>query len=455
MNIYIHLEISSRELDSKLLLGILAASRGHHVIVSDQESIIKGLRRKILAPGIFHTKSVTPSETKITKHNKIIETGSKITSIDEEGGLIDHGYDYFAKLRYNEQSIEQSSAIFAWGPEDAQTLKKTYPHYSQKIHMTGSPRADLWQPYFASYWKNNNKEFNKPFLLVSSNMGVLNMKPFHETYKFLKERGTFERDPKFLKNSFAKMGEEYQMVYYFFKAIKYLANNNNRYNIILRPHPTENIEIWKSFLEDVQNVKVIREDSISSWLNNAFAIMHNSCTTALEATLSRKPVITYIPFQGNYARELANDLGHRVETLEELSDTIKHILDKINSQNQKNTHEPLPKVIVKKIYIDENEHAANKMIKVWESLNSEKLSITNNWIKFKFKLKIMKFNGMIGRIYRSVFKKKFKEKENYKFPPLNEEKIIEKVNRLQKILGIEEKIDCKLLSDRTILIKLR
>ena len=76
MNIYIHLEISSRELDSKLLLGILAASRGHHVIVSDQESIIKGLRRKILAPGIFHTKSVTPSETKITKHNKIIETGS-------------------------------------------------------------------------------------------------------------------------------------------------------------------------------------------------------------------------------------------------------------------------------------------------------------------------------------------------------------------------------------------
>ena len=60
MNIYMHCEVSSRELDSKLLLAILAASRGHQVIVSDQESIIKGLVRKFLFPGIFHTKSITP-----------------------------------------------------------------------------------------------------------------------------------------------------------------------------------------------------------------------------------------------------------------------------------------------------------------------------------------------------------------------------------------------------------
>ena len=33
MNIYLHVEISARELDSKLVLAILAASRGHEVIV--------------------------------------------------------------------------------------------------------------------------------------------------------------------------------------------------------------------------------------------------------------------------------------------------------------------------------------------------------------------------------------------------------------------------------------
>ena len=455
MNIYIHLEISTRELDSKLLLATLAASRGHHVIVADQESIIKGLRRKILAPGIFHTKSVTPAESKIKKHNKIKETGSKITSIDEEGGLVDYGYDKFAKLRYNEQSIEQSSAIFAWGPEDAEALKKIYPHYSDKIHMTGSPRADLWQPFFSSYWKNNYEESQKPYLLVSSNMAVLNMKPLHESYKFFKEKGVLERDPEFLENFFAKKGEEYQMVFHFFEAIKYLAKNNNKYNIVLRPHPTENIEIWKSFLDDIKNVKVIRKDSISLWLNNAFAVMHNSCTTALEASLSRKPIITYIPFPAKYSRELANDLGHRVETLEALSNTINNIFDKTKSKNKTNIHEALPKIISKKIYVDEEEYAAKKMIKVWEGLNNEQLSKTNNWSKFKFKLKIMKFNGMIGKIYNRFIKNKYKERENYKFPSLNEREILDKVNKLQKSLKIKEQLDCKLLSDRTVLIKLR
>ena len=101
MNIYLHLEVLDRELDSKLLLATLAASRGHDVIVSDQESIVKGLTRKFLSPGIFHTKSLTPGKFKILKHKKIIDTRCKITSIDEEGGLIDYGYDEFARVRYS------------------------------------------------------------------------------------------------------------------------------------------------------------------------------------------------------------------------------------------------------------------------------------------------------------------------------------------------------------------
>ena len=113
-----HCEVSSRELDSKLLLAILAASRGHQVIVSDQESIIKGLVRKFLFPGIFHTKSITPGKPKIEKHKRIKNTGCKITSIDEEGGLIDYKYDKFAKIRYGAQTLRQASAIFTWGLDD-------------------------------------------------------------------------------------------------------------------------------------------------------------------------------------------------------------------------------------------------------------------------------------------------------------------------------------------------
>ncbi len=455
MNIYIHLEVSSRELDSKLLLAVLAASRGHHVLVSDQESIHKGLRRKTLAPGVFHTKSVTPAESKITKHNLIIETGSKITSLDEEGGLVDYGYEKFAKLRYNDQSINQCSAIFAWGTDDAQTLKKLYPHHSEKIHMTGSPRADLWQPFFSRYWDKDYEEFNKPYLLISSNMGVLNNQPFHEYYKFLNEKGYFKRDPEYLNNFFERIGEEYLMVFHFFKAIRFLAINNNSYDIILRPHPRENVKIWQSLLEDVPNVKIIRKDSMSTWINKSFAVMHNSCTTALEASLSRKPIITFVPFKANYSRELPNDLGYRVETLEDLSKKIDKIIHEGKFNNDDIISKPIPKIVSDKIYIDEKEHAAMKIIKIWENLDNEHLSRPNNWPRFMLKLKIMKLNGFLGRFYRKIIKKEHIRKENYKFPQFDKNEIYQKVNKLQKMLEIKNQLYCKVLSDRTILIKLR
>ena len=76
VNIYLHLEVLNRELDSKLLLAVIAASRGHEVIVSDQE-FNKRINKKISLPGIFHTKSLTPGKLKILKHQQIINTDVK------------------------------------------------------------------------------------------------------------------------------------------------------------------------------------------------------------------------------------------------------------------------------------------------------------------------------------------------------------------------------------------
>ena len=73
MNIYLHVELSARELDSKLLLATLAAEKGHQVVISIISEIMSGLNNGIFAPGIFHTTSLTPSKSKINRHQKIID----------------------------------------------------------------------------------------------------------------------------------------------------------------------------------------------------------------------------------------------------------------------------------------------------------------------------------------------------------------------------------------------
>jgi len=455
MNIYIDVEISLRELDSGLLLAILAASKGHKVLISHLTEIILGFKSGILAPGIFHTTNLAPTNQKILRHQNIINNGSFITSIDEEGGLVDHGYDKFAKVRYSDHTLEQSAAVFGWGLEDAETLKKIYHKHNDKIHVTGSARADLWKPKFYKYWGTPKNIPKKPYLLVSSNMhSITKITSFHKEFKYLKQAGYFDRDPGFFSKLFKQAAEDTRKTGAFVEAIIHLANNSNGFDIVLRPHPTENIEAWKIFLEDIPNVHVIQNDSITPWVNNAFAVMHNSCTTAIEATVTRKPVVTYIPFYQEYnSREIPNKLGHKTSTLKELSETVNNLFNDIQI-NEEEKVKKIPDIISKKIYFDEDELAAEKIVKIWESLNNKKLSKKINWIKLKWLLKISDFRIIAGKFKQKLFPSKFGPyREIYKFPKLEKNDIYRRFNKMYKILGINEKLECYLLSDRTILIK--
>jgi surface carbohydrate biosynthesis protein len=451
MNIYLHLEVVARELDYKLMLAVLASSRGHEVIISDQESILKGLKRKLLNPGIFHTKSLTPGKIKILKHSKIINSGCKITSIDEEGGLVDYGYDRMAKGRYSKKTIEQASAVFTWGPEDFKTLKKYYPNQMNKIYMTGSPRVDLWRPNLYDYWGKKIKNFNKPFLLIPSNFGAgITVQSFYERIVIRKRGGYLDREPERLMELVKRESEQIKLIGYFIDAIKYLSHQNKNYHIILRPHPSESLEAWKLLLEKIPNVSVIADDGVSLWVKNAFAILHNGCTTALEATFFNKPIITYSPFEANFARQLANDLGQNVTSLKELSKKINNIFNKnLKLEKSKKSDQTLPKMIINKIFVDEKETASEKIIKIWENIGKKDLSRPNKWFLFKLNLKIMKFNGRMGKL----FKNDAKTNKNFKFPPFEREKILIKIDKLKKILKIKQQLECEFMSDRTLLIK--
>ena len=450
MNIYILVEITSRELDSKLLIAILAAARGHQVILSDLEGIVKGTEKGILAPGIFHTKSITPTDYKLKNHQFFIDKGFKVTSLDEEAGVDLTGYEEFSKTRFSDKSIELASAVFAWGDDDVDTLKKKYSKYASKIHKTGSPRVDLWKSKFSNYWKMPKSAPQKPFLLISSNMGASNgYMQMHEWYKSRYKSGYYDRDPNLIKDQFIRTSESILKTGAFIEAIKYLANNNNGYDIVLRPHPIENIEAWKIYLDGIPNVHVIREGSISPWVKNAFAVMHNGCTTALEATVSGKPLVTYVPFETSFDNHPPNHLGHRAKSPEELSNILKFILINTKSESQNKNGNEISKIINKKFFLDKNELAAEKIIKLWENLIDNNHSSYSKWIRFRLLLKKNKIRKLIG-IARRMLLGTFKE--NNKFPPFKQDDIFNRIDRLQKIIGIKD-LKCEILSDRTLLIK--
>ena len=54
----------------------------------------------------------------------------------------------------------------------------------------------------------------------------------------------------------------------------------------------------------------------------------------------------------------------------------------------------------------------------------------------------------------TTIKNKFITKyKNWKFPPLNENDISQRVKKIKHVLKIKQKIDCEIISERAILIK--
>ena len=152
----------------------------------------------MLKPGIFHTTSLAPSNDKILRHKKIKDNGSKITSIDEEGGLIDKGYDKFSKLRYSEKTLEQSAAVFGWGSEDTETLKEFTQISHKKYLILGLQEQICGDQIFLKYWGSPKNIPKRPYLLISSNMfSVSRFRPFYQNIEHLKNLGFFQRDPEF------------------------------------------------------------------------------------------------------------------------------------------------------------------------------------------------------------------------------------------------------------------
>jgi len=459
MNIYLHVEISSRELDSKLLLATLAAARGHQVVVSSLEEIEKGLLRGWLPSGIFHTKSLTPGKQKIDRHEAIIKNGSKVTSIDEESSIDRFGYEEFSKIRYSDQTIKQSSAVFTWGEEDFETLKKNYKGHLNKFHKTGSPRADLWKASFSEYWSTPNRIPKKPFLLVSSNMTICESISFREKINIMREAGYFDRSPDLFKEKFKWRSDDYLKAIVFIEAIQFLSKYNNGYDIVFRPHPSENVDCWKVLLEGIPNVHVIREGPINAWVQKAFATLHHACTTAIECSVSQKPLVTYVATELKdhlYQNTISNQLGHIVDSKEDLLKKINFLYDETKKNYQKKNIEQLHSSILKKVYIDEKELAAEKIIKIWENILNKEVFKSINLFKLRFFILKMKINRLIGDVLKTLFGSRFRNlgtSNNEKFESFDIKEINRSVEKLQKILKIDKKIECKLISERTVVIK--
>jgi hypothetical protein len=108
-----------------------------------------------------------------------------------------------------------------------------------------------------------------------------------------------------------------------------LAAERPDVTFVLRPHPTDDVTYFEAVFGGVPNIKVVREGTVAPWLLACRAMIHDGCTTGIEAHLFGRPVINYVPFPEGGGREiyLPNIVGERCTTEEQAINAVLGALE--------------------------------------------------------------------------------------------------------------------------------
>lgn len=368
MNIHIKMEVRARELDGRLLLALVAAERGHRVLLGDLRALLS--HRRWLPPGVFHDKSLTPSPRKLAQHRALVAAGFLVTSQDEEHGLIHEDYAEFAHMRFSDESLGQAAAAFAWGPHDAAGVRASFPSHADRVVVTGSPRVDLWRPELDAFHRSfalPGVDPERPMVLVASNAGVLAQNPFWVMIR--NQRPNYFRgdeDPREF-DLYTYLSDGVRYVGALVRALRRTARAHPDVQFVVRPHPVEDERAWGDLLGPVPNVLVTRHGSISRWIRAARLVVHNGSTSGIEAAVSGVPAVVFAP-DGHSAGDVPNRLARTVTDADGLVAAVASAADPATRADWYGPAER--RLLGERLAALDGPLAADRIVDAWERLDA-------------------------------------------------------------------------------------
>jgi hypothetical protein len=190
--------------------------------------------------------------------------------------------------------------------------------------------------YYADEIESIRREFGD-FILVNTNFNHVNAFGVDmNLFKPVKRSGQkpkFGRAARGMSREYAEgLRDHKQNVFEDFqRMIPELEKSFPDYTIVVRPHPTESHEIYRQIAGRCTRVRVTNEGNVVPWLICAKALIHNGCTTGVEAFVMRIPAVTYrATVNDAYDNEfyrLPNALSHPCFTWDQLKATLQKILE--------------------------------------------------------------------------------------------------------------------------------
>jgi surface carbohydrate biosynthesis protein len=319
------IETKVRELYGKLLFSFVAAEVGFIVIIGPKAEINN--RSEYFPKGFILNFGLAKSYESSSRLYK--KYGHKVIAIDEEG-LVTLNDDIYLKYRVSEDTLKQTDLFFCWGDRQASLVKSKAVGTGCQVISSGNPRFDILRPEYKSILNEMVSDIKSkfgPMILINSNFGSFNhVNGVEYTIKSLRDKQwmTTPEDEKYHLDRINLQGRFFD---YFVNMLPILSSEFKTHNIVLRPHPSENQDVWKEHAKNLPNVHIIHDGNVDPWIMASDLVIHNGCTTAVQAFLLGKPVISYRPFIIKHLEtSFPNELSDQVQSLDGLIERINEII---------------------------------------------------------------------------------------------------------------------------------
>ena len=441
--LYLPIETHLREFHSKLYLAHQACQRGWAVVIGPEYDVNKLV--KYLPSGVYFGIGF---HQKIVKVLKILKKkGHSFISQDEEG------LDRWAPELYKEYRIDSEIRSFleyflCWSSEDKKIIDSAFQKSIKSIPV-GNLRLDLLNSNLRQIFMEDVEVLKKnygEFVLINGKFGTVNHANGLDYYlEDIKMRGWIDTP---FKKKFHFERIEFKKII-FEKMIELsIALAKSGKKVVVRPHPSENLNVWKDKTKNYSNnIKIIRSGNIIPWLMASKVIIHNGCTTAIEGSLLDKTVISYRPHKNpNVETYLPNAVSISIERKEDVVDFIKKFdSDKSNLSNKNSIN-----LLNNYFKIENNkEDTSFKILNIIENLSKKKTLKINN-IKDNILIEFAIIKSLIGNF---IYKKNFSYMKS-KCSGLDKKEVYKNLKLFSKIKNSNHSMKISNLSKNSLIISI-
>ena len=336
--IFLTIEVKSRELISKLFFILSNINQKFFFIIGDKKAIERATN--YFGKGIYFYKSINDNDTKHIQ--RIKKKGNLYVSLDEEGGYAlsnDDIYLSFLKYRSNSKNVELVDRVYTWGSFDHRIWSKKYSNFKKKFKKTGAPRLDLWRSdVYKNYFDKDIKKINRKhgsFIFIPSSFYSSDRdlrKAISNSKKLKKSQTTLS-----LKRRIDAQKYNYSIFKNFLQMVKKLSLDFPKENIIIKPHPSEDISNWKSQINFVKYKNIIVEDEfdITAYIAASKCVIFNSSIAGAQAVIMGKRAISYGDVKKDKSlRNFSNFCTKQAKNYKVLKNELKKINNRDNYRNK-------------------------------------------------------------------------------------------------------------------------